>query len=195
MIDRVSPLFDRWLYVVTGFLQTAGTRTRLVEFWSEAHAAYCDRETAVLLRTWNAPWAAEAELAFRLSDGWPEITGVFYSWAGGWGMRQFARQLQRRGLQLDNAILIDPVYRHPYPWGQWRTLLPWWPITIPGNVRNVWAWRQSMNWPKGHALRCESKQTAIHCYEQVAATHENMDDSPYVLAQVRSLVTRIFDRQ
>jgi pimeloyl-ACP methyl ester carboxylesterase len=134
-----------------------------------------------MLRSWNSDWKAEAEFMFRLSDSNPRISVVGFSWGAGWGVMQLAKQLERRGLSIHHACLIDPVYRHPYLLGQWRAFVPWIPIMVPRNVKRVTWWRQVMNWPRGHELVGLNEKTRIEQPFYVPATHSNMDDQPRIL--------------
>ncbi len=179
---------SQWLYVITGFTQTRATRSRLVELWKELYDRYVEPHVIVALRAWNTDWKAEAEHVLRLApDQQEEITiKVFaYSWGAGWGLVRFARALGARGLRVQTAVLSDPVYRHPYWLGQWRTLLSRWPIVIPANVGEVYSYYQRQNWPRGHKLVAAGKDTVLQHPIQLQATHDAMDEQPQFLTRCR----------
>lgn len=196
MTHSKAPLpVSRWFYVITGFLQHQGTRTGLIDLWHELEDDYCAPGIKVRLCPWNHAWDAEAEFVFRLSADHASVGVGAYSWGAGYGMREFALGLQRRGLAVDQAVLLDPVYRHPYWLGQWRTFFPWYPISIPDNVRQVRAFKQTTNWPRGHALMADRPLkepsrmvpgTYVHPVKTLEwATHQTMDDHRECLAEVR----------
>jgi hypothetical protein len=145
-------LFDRWAYIIDGFLRHAGKRTRQIELWERLHTAGSPDFRAEL-RTWNHHWDAEAEFVFRMSTDQPKICIFAYSWGAGWGAMQFCKRLEARGVEVANLVLCDPVYRHWYTLGNWRAFVPWIPILIPCNVRKVNWLRQKTNWPRGHQLK------------------------------------------
>ncbi len=177
-------LFDRWLYVIPGFTQTRGTRTRLIDLWATMHAAKSSNTTTVQLQPWRSDWKSEAEFISRLSVEHPRILVVAYSWGAGYGFIQLADQLARRGIEVAKAWLLDPVYRHPYLLGQWRAFMPRIPIVVPENVRRVTWWRQDQSWPMGHELRAESPRTRIDEPRYVRVDHVHMDDHRPTLRQI-----------
>lgn len=184
-----------WIYVITGFTQTRATRSRMVELWKELYDKYASPETLVYLRKWRSDWRAEAEHVFRLApDGQhattPQIKIFAYSWGAGWGFTQFARALGQRGLRVTAAVLSDPVYRHPYFLGQWRTIFYEWPIVIPDNVDEVFTYYQRKNWPCGHVLERSSENTTLHKPIKLQAVHSAMDDQPAFLGRCRQVAGR-----
>jgi len=193
-----------WIYVITGFTQTRATRSRMVSLWKELYDEHASPETLVELRQWRSNWKAEAEHVFRLAPDdqdltTPRIKIFAYSWGAGWGFTRFARALGRRGLRVTSTVLCDPVYRHPYRLGHWRTLLhrPSWPccldrfpIVVPENVDEVYSYYQRKNWPCGHTLKAASPQTTIHHPIKLQAVHSAMDDQPQFLARCRQVAAQ-----
>lgn len=169
--------FDTWIYVIPGFTQTRGTRTRLIELWMRLYKRLSDRGVSVQLQPWKSDWESEAELITRTSSPSPSVYVVAYSWGAGWGFSQLAKELRARGIGIKHAWLIDPVYRHRYLAGQWRALLPWVPIKVPSNVKRVTWWRQKETLPHGHDLKAESEFTEIEPPVWVEGVeHVHMDD-------------------
>ena len=192
-----------WIYVITGFTQTRATRSRMVELWKELYDEYASPSTLVELRQWRWNWKAEAEHVFRLAPddqnaSIPRVKICAYSWGGGWGFTRFAQALGHRGLPVTSAVLSDPVYRHPYILGHWRTImhrpnwpfLDWWPIVVPDNVDEVYSFYQRKNWPCGHMLQAAGRQTTIHHPVKLQAVHSAMDDQPEFLARCRQVAAQ-----
>ena len=184
--------FSRHIYVIPGFLQDLGTRTRLIDLWQSLHGQLCGVHCSVQLRPWNSDWNAEAEFISRLSDDRPRVVTIGYSWGAGWGVVQLAKQLAKRGLGIKRACLIDPVYRHQYALGNWRAFIPWVPITIPRNVQRVTWWRQRQSWPMGHNLRAKhTGRTIIEPPGLIQADHAHMDDQESVIKQCREIAMEV----
>lgn len=181
-IEAAVSKFTHWCYVIEGFLQTAGSRTRLIDCWQQLHGALCDDEHSIQLRTWKADWAAEAELLDRLSVKDPTVVLIGYSWGAGWGAMQMAKHLDKRGVRVTRALLIDPVYRHRYWLGNWRAFVPWIPIRVPANVDHVTWWRQKRNLPRAHPLVGGVK---IDAAQLVDCDHQHMDDAHIVVEACR----------
>lgn len=189
-----SPVAE-WIYVITGFTQTRATRSRMIDLWKELYDQHAKPDTLVELRAWNANWQAEAEHVLRMTADDavdPPVIKIFgYSWGAGWGFTQFAKQLGARGLRVTSVVLSDPVYRHPYFLGQWRTLFSGWPILIPPNVDEVYSYYQRQNWPCGHTLKRSSAGTDLHHPIKLQAVHSAMDDQPQFLARCRLVAAKL----
>lgn len=174
----------RWIYVVPGFTQTRGSRTRLIDLWARLHHRHSDSHTVVSLLPWKADWKSEAEFVLRLSVAIPLILVAAYSWGAGWGFVRFAKELKHRGLSVRHAWLIDPVYRHPYWLGQWRALIPWWSVKIPNNVQHVTWWRQKQSIPRGHDLIADRSKTLLEPPQEISVDHIHADDHLPVMEEV-----------
>lgn len=177
--------FRNVIYIITGFLQTSGSRSGLIDLWRDLYVTHAEQETLVRLLPWRSDWSAEGEFIFRLSEPRPSIGVVAFSWGAGWGFVRLAKALNARGLEVRHACLIDPVYRHSYWLGQWRAFVPGIPIAIPSNVRRVTWWRQQQDWPRGHKLTGSGNtviaNTVIAPPINVSASHVYMDDNPAIL--------------
>ncbi len=168
-----------WHIVIPGFLQNEGKPVGMVQLWRDLHQAHAWPDTCVELREWNSDWNALAELIWRYrGEGAPRIAIYGYSW-GGMSAVFLARQLQRRGIGVKWMVLSDPVYRHSYPLGNWRTLVPWKEIVVPRTVDRVEWFRQRRSWPRGHDLVKAGPLTHLGpAWEEQNCDHRHMDDLP-----------------
>jgi len=172
-------MITNWTYIIPGYTQTAGTRTRLIDLWERLHAESVPETDAVLLRPWCSDWESEAELAFRLNGAKHSIRICGYSWGAGWGAIRLCEEFKRRGLTVEKLTLIDPVHRHPNPLRRWRSLFPSMvPIRLPANVGQVSVFAQHLNWPRAHRVLRGVVEISPHV---VLCTHDNMDDAPEVI--------------
>jgi len=189
-IPKIDGPMKNWTYIITGFTQHCGTRTRLIDLWAKLHAESDPRTDAVLLRSWKSDWDSEAEFVFRLNGQDPSIRICGYSWGAGWGAIQLCRALQRRGLAVERLALIDPVHRHPSPLRRWRTLFPSLvPIASPGNVASPVLWfGQRENWPRSHQIT--ETRFVDGGMIRVACRHEHMDDNITVMLRCHEFLTR-----
>ena len=190
--NDVIRLLDSFTYIITGFLQASGTRTRLIELWQKLHAESRPRKDVVRLLPWASDWESEAEFIQRLSDGNYNIRIAAYSWGAGWGSIQLCKALQRRGMDVSHLALIDPVHRHPNPLRRWRTLFPGCcPIEIPSNATaNVLWFGQTQNWPRSHKIVGEDKHWQPPKMINISCTHQNMDDHYAVIESVYKFIQR-----
>ena len=186
-------MFSKFVYVATGFLQNSGTRTRLIQLWSDLYTEYGGNGHLIKLLPWSADWKAEAELYNRTSTPDAKIVMLAYSWGAGKGFVEFGNALHKRGRKLDVACLIDPVYRHKYWLGNWRAFVPGIPILIPESVGVVHHWYQQQSWPRGHKLIASSQDTKIDSRDVVKADHGHMDDHPLVIAETSTIIRDFLD--
>lgn len=153
-------------------------------------------DTVIELRSWCQDWNDMAELIWRmrtLDNGDPIIKVYGYSF-GGYSSMILARELGRRGLRVNKMVLCDPVYRHAYKLGWWRSCVPWSKIRIPPNVKEVYwvrqqnprfglrggPWYEPWSWfhPAGHNLIWDPRTTIVHDPIILRAEHTYMDDTP-----------------
>lgn len=172
---------NAWHICISGFRQRAGRMSGLLRLWRTIGSRLASPTCRVELRRWDEDWADLADwiwLCWQDAGGSaPSIRVYAYSWGAGWGFVRLARELQRRGLRVESAVLADPVYRHWYWLGQWRAFVPWRKIRVPANVVNVRWCYQRQNWPRGHRVVAEDKRaTVVNCGVPVAADHEYVDD-------------------
>lgn len=171
------PCIQRWVVVISGFLQDEGQPTGMVGLWASLHHDLSSSYTRVELRSWDDDWQTVAEFIWRQrppGDGL-DVCIFAYSWGGPSAMA-LAEELGLRGIAVRHMVLSDPVYRHR--WKFWRVFWRWPRISVPPNVRFVSWFRQHMDWPEGHDLVAEDPdRTAIRPPTVLARGHSTMDDA------------------
>lgn len=168
-------MIKRWNICISGFLQNKYEPNGFDKLFTKLNQ-FSNPDTYLLYCPWNSDWKAIAEWIFRMSDDDVTINIFAYSWGVGYGFTRLARQLEKRNLKVNHAVLSDGVY---YPGVfKWRALIPIRPITVPCNVRTVDWFYQSTNTPSGHSLVAECPEftnikdpTFVH-----GVTHQYMDD-------------------
>jgi len=172
-----SPCIQRWVVIISGFLQDEGQPTGMVGLWSSLHHLLSGPHNRVELRAWDDDWNTVAEFIWRQRppDNHVDVVICAYSWGGPSAM-ELARQLGRRGIDVRHMVLADPVYRHR--WKIWRVFFRWPRIVVPVNVRRVSWFRQHTDWPEGHDLVAEAPgQTDIGLANVLNRGHTYMDES------------------
>ena len=181
-----------WHIVICGFTQGIGRRTGSHTLWMALNQSLSDAKTAVLLYPWHSRWSDVAEMVAVSSDtaGPPKICVYAYSWGAGYGFVQLAKQLRRRGLSIDQAVLCDPVYKSPLWSLAWLSLVHQWlglAIHVPANVRHVQHFFQRRNVPRGAALVARSPLTHIDEGAELDRNHGWMSEA----AEYQSLCKRV----
>jgi hypothetical protein len=173
-----------WEIVIGGFRQQTDEPTGIQKLWLKL-GRFRGPHRAVLFREWHTDWRELAEQIATTSEASPGIRVYAYSWGAGDGCMTLARELLRRGLDVQQAILADPVYRSRTIFGRWLALLPNPEIVVPRNVRRVQWTRQKTSCPAGHNLRAESPWDAKSVTSRVIAephwrdrAHTWMDEDP-----------------
>ena len=185
-------MFKRHVYVIQGWKQDRSSRSGLLKFWQSMYRQHLSEDSLITAHSWDANFRAEAEFVFRVSAAQPKIAVVAFSWGAGWGFVKFAKELKRRGLGIHHACLIDPVYRHWYWLGNWRSFVPAIPILIPSNVKFVTWWRQYQSWPRGHQL-LGFGPTNIRDPTVIDSAHQYMDDNPQVLRDCSEIINAFME--
>lgn len=179
----------RWIILFSGFLQDASQRHGSTLLWRELYARHAGPETVVEPHPWNTHVRTLALRIRNESNGQaPDVVIGGYSF-GGMTAANLARELGYTGIPVRQMVLSDPVYRHGYYAGWWRSLMPWCEIEIPENVWEVkyfvqdnprfWLGRDG-GWiqPAGHRLVPQNKgATTIHEPIYLPHDHSSMDDS------------------
>lgn len=170
-----------WHVVITGFMQTLREPTGGQQLWDEIRRA--QPGPPALLLPWNADWQGVADLIwrFRPLDRPPRVYVYAYSFGGGWGFPQLARELAEREIEIEHAVLADAVFRP-----RWRllaplSLTPWPKIVAPPNVRKVSWFRQRTGLPKGHnVVAADPDRTTVYPAVLIpGVTHHFMDDDSH----------------
>jgi len=173
------PYIERWVVVISGFLQDEGQPTGMVGLWASLHHLLSGPYNRIELRSWDDNWSMVAEFVWRQRppDNNVDVVICAYSWGGPSAM-ELARQLGRRGISVRHMVLADPVYRHR--WKFWRPLFRWPKIIVPKNVVEVTWFRQHYDWPEGHDLVAENAaKTHIELPMELTRGHTYMDESPW----------------
>jgi len=172
-----AAIISTWHICISGFLEREGQQTGIFSLWRHLQRKYANPATRVELRTWSDDWRGLADLIALAKNGSPPRVNLYgYSWGGAGAMR-LAKELQKRGIDVFAAVLADPVYRHNYWLGQWRALVPWSRIAVPGNVGEVRCIYQRNSLPMGHELTLECAETMLHEPTFVEADHSHVDES------------------
>lgn len=175
---------ESWHIVIAGFLQDEGETNGMVTLWRNLHSRYAGPDTCVEFRAWSdcahtlaeKIWLCSPRVNGRTPEG-PSVKLYGYSW-GGYSASLVAYELAKRGIGVEAMVLSDAVYRHYYALGQWRALVPWSRIQIPGNVGEVHWFRQRNNLPAGHKLIADDpNRTLVHEPVELDCIHQYADDA------------------
>lgn len=179
-LDRRS--IRDWHIVISGFTQTLETPCGSQILWNQLRRDAAGHDSAVLLQPWHADWAGVAELIFRFRPlpRRPRVFCYAYSWGAGFGFPELARELGKRGLGIEHAVLSDAVYRPRYRALDWLALVRYPRVLVPSNVRRVdWFYQADDRWIRGHqVVAADAKLTEITPGQRCRATHHYMDDLP-----------------
>lgn len=169
---------NRWIICFTGWHQE-GRLSGLEKIEDAIHRQCNGDDTRVLLKSWKD---SPADLASRIWNRCPEghqpaIVVIGYSY-GGYTAVLLARELDKRGLKVEMMLLIDPVWR-PFTWiPSVLSMLGWWTIDVPSNVRSLHAWHQNVDLPSGHTLIVDHKTLCSE--DTLNVSHQHIDDAPVV---------------
>jgi hypothetical protein len=170
---------ETWHFVISGFRQHLDRPTGSQLLWSKLRNAHSNGSVCVELREWNSDWNAIAEFVwrFRPAHAPPRVFVYAYSWGAGWGFVRLARELARRGLSVECAVLADAVYRARWISLSWLSLVGLPHVRVPRNVREVYWYFQRRSLPRGHAVVAEDpRATTVHPGIECQSDHSWMDD-------------------
>lgn len=185
-----SDAIHTWIVFVTGFMQREGGATPFEKLHRRVTQICSGPSTIVALRSWRD---SVKDFAQRISN-WrngkpPRVVVIGYSY-GGWSANQLCKRLQGFDIAVDDLLLVDPV-------GRWFGSLPSAcsmlnviPLVVPENVRRLYSWQQTFDYPRGANITLakefsalQSNTDPINCGTQwiTAVTkqhvpHVNMDD-------------------
>lgn len=168
-----------WVAVIGGFTQETGEANGLNRLWKRL-GKFRSPSVCITPHAWNDRWGNLAELIFTANNGDPPPRVVIagYSYGGGKGAPRLCNELRRRGVNVSQLVLSDPVCTPAL----WRS----YPILIPDNVRVVHSYfqrsRRSLfgwsDWVQGHPVIPEDRRrTVVHQFQLMRLTHTYMDDS------------------
>lgn len=105
-----------FIQIIPGFLQNRAQSNQGLPIIGQEfiHRFNFPGLAQVELDEWNSDWNVQAEWIYRLGiGGTPKVMIVAYSWGAGFGFTRLAQALADRGVEIEHAILSDPVYH----WG------------------------------------------------------------------------------
>lgn len=185
-------MVDTFLIARSGFLQHKGSPGsgvirvgNMLDYHFGGHRFSKRRNRRIRIRVeqeaWNDCPDQTAEWIYRLGTKHrrPTIAYFGYSWGCGYGFVQLARELQVRGLEIDHAVLCDPVHHGLFYWRAFipRTLFHEISVSVPGNVRRVSRFFQRVDKPAGHKLNLEGKYTDVVKEVELLVGHTRIDDA------------------
>lgn len=184
--------FERFHVPIMGFTQNQSRESGLEKVWRQLREEIpLKTQCLVHPQRWNADFDGLAEFIFRNGGPGTLVNVYAYSWGCGHGFVKLAKALRKRGIQIPQAVLSDPVY-HSW-WRPWRGLFPavWnGPIVVPENVWDVHSFYQRLNRPQGTTLKLNNKLAVNREPIEVKAAHEYMDDTSEFRNKVLELATR-----
>lgn len=176
-----------------GFTQTLGSNGGQIALWKKARAHSGQDHYILTPMRWRDDPEDVARFLWQLAPA--RIYAYAYSWGAGVFFVQLAEALHELGLDIDVAVLCDPVWRS-------RLLPAWLPlnpfsllgvgkIKVPPNVRAVHRLYQRENRPRGDELRIvDPDRTAFLTDMELRVPHAQMEDQP----EYHDLVLGIIER-
>lgn len=179
---------DEWIVSVTGFGQREGHLTGLEILHTLIRKKCSGVESIALLKSWNDNTNDVAERIWRMRriGGTPRVVLIGFSY-GGYTAVLIAKELQKRGIKVSHLFLVDAVWRYSRYFPSFVSLLPFWRIHIPTNVKKVINWRQYVSKPKGHKIVVDPDHTE-HEEHTLDVIHSYCDDHPDVYQRVLEFV-------
>lgn len=199
---------DSVILMIPGFTQNVGKRIGFNKLWRSLHREFDTDETAVLAPiAWNQPmdhWAGFVRDVTSAAQI-PRIFVVAYSWGCGWGFQQVSKYLESWSIDIECAVLCDPVYKSRWKLMALRSMITkdmpvvghFAPvIKIRKNVMNVHSFYQVENRPRAHKLvAMDPKRTTIHERAQLFKPHEAMDDHPHFHKKVHDVFGELLEEK
>lgn len=165
----------RLVILFNGHGQSSRTNTGLGKLRKQIKQA--DDETEAWLFAWRHDTPTLAAWIQKTRAFWP-VYVIGYSYGAQTGVL-LCRELQRRGIKVKHLFLIDAIARPRPRIGSLRSLLDWFCICIPQNVRRVTSWRQRVSKPSGHRIFTDMVHTA-HVANTLNVPHAQADDQKEV---------------
>jgi thioesterase domain-containing protein len=164
---------SHWTECFTGYMQTEGRVTGVVELYHDIRQACNCPESVLHLRSWRDDAWQVAEHIWRMRPRRIVLIGYSY---GGYTATLVARELNARGVVVDALLLCDAVWRTRASIASPLSLFSRWTIDVPPNVRRLWSWRQMNNLPAGHQLKIAASTEIMHGEMVPNVRHQYMDD-------------------
>lgn len=175
----------RWIICFNGYTQGDRWRTGVGKIHRRILTTCSGPDTYAKLCSWRDNVSDLADRICEWGGSAPEVKVFGYSY-GGYTSVLLCRELEKRGIEVENLVLIDAVWR----WHDWlasfQSLFSNHEIRIPVNVKEVLAYRQQRNKPSGHDVVVDDSMTQI---EEIFlnVTHAFMDDQDVVLEKAMQL--------
>ena len=166
--------------VVQGRFQDRGDANGSIKLFQLLCRKHRSPAVSVCLREWNDNWANIAEQICRCGRKSPLIYVYAYSQGGGWGFPELARQLRKRGLRIQGAVLADAIHRSQNPLLRVNVFCGRQTIWVPDSVRRVKYFFQAEGWPRASRVKAidDKKTLVLEGIKLAGVTHNYMDDSP-----------------
>lgn len=196
---------DSWIIAIGGNLQRPGKLPGMWQISEELRRLYEPRVNCLYVN-WDFDADDLAELIARTAPRGRRlrIMVLCYSWGAGRGLVALALALRRRGIDIDVALVVDPIYfrsrwfvplwllRWLQPLALSRWLQPL--VRIPGNVRHVSGYYQRGGRPMSPGV-CVEDATQLHRWEQIHhVDHLTIDDHPRIRINALGLAEKLFGR-
>jgi pimeloyl-ACP methyl ester carboxylesterase len=140
---------------------------------------YSSLSVRIRLDVWKSDWYAIARQIYMLRERYPQepfrVVAFAYSWGVGNGLVRLAKNLDRFGVDIDHAVVSDPVYRHWFSPGNWRAMWGDRRIVIPANVQRMEGFYQTTDKP--HGRRPVSDRLTCEPWTLLRRPHAEMDDA------------------
>jgi len=140
---------------------------------------YSSLSVRVRLGKWNDNWKEQARQLYMLRERYADekftVVVFAYSWGVGNGLVKFAKHLDRFGIDVQTAVVSDPIYRH---WFIPRNLRVLWGdtrITLPPNVKAIEGYYQRTSQPMGRTP--VSSTAKCDPWTLLRLPHVEMDDA------------------
>lgn len=168
--------------LISGFTQSEETWNGVQELREKLLSElddYSSLSVRIRLDVWNSNWKAIARQFYMVRERYacePFVVVAFcYSWGVGHGLVRLAKRLDRYGIDVEKAVVSDPVYRH-WAWpGNWRALYGDSRIVLPANVLSIEGYYQTTNRPAGRLP--VSEKATCDPWTKLRLGHQEMDDA------------------
>lgn len=185
------------IFCISGFRQGLGDDNGTLAL-AERLRQYQSEHVQVDICTWADDWKGRAELVDALCEKDAIIVAAAYSWGAGYGLRQLAKYLRRKGRNIHSAVLCDPVHRSwTFPF-RWLAFVRLFKLPLPVNIlRAHWLYQRNTR-PMGHLPREKDRSRVVEVRRLKDETHTSIDKSTtyreIVLRQVRNALEYVAQR-
>lgn len=170
----------KWVVYIGGFLQSEQSRTGIEDAWVKGHNfVHCnaDENVVVVYKRWNEDFTALAEKIHRMCGQQAKVAIISYSWGTGNGAVSLAKELQRRGILVNELASCDGVYKSGFWSTSWAALFGWPEIVLPDNIEKLWWCRQfEDDLIKGHDIVFEDGRPVPE-YVKIDIDHAHIDEA------------------